>query len=83
MLLLFTCLFAWVMLSRMESYYSSAQVTSDLRMPVWPFFALMWLGVAVPVLTVFLRIVLMVIDPRRGLDHYERLDDGDGKESVR
>ena len=81
-LLVFSCLFAWMLLSRVQSYYASAQVTSDLRMPLWPFFALMWLGVTASVLTVFLRIVLMLVDPRRGLEHYERLDD-ETKENAR
>ncbi|PTW52947.1 TRAP-type mannitol/chloroaromatic compound transport system permease small subunit [Breoghania corrubedonensis] len=82
-LLVFTCLFAWMLMSRVGSYYASGQVTSDLRMPIWPFFALMWLGVAASVLTVFLRIVLMLLDPRRGLDHYERLDADDAGENAR
>ena len=82
-LFLFTCLFAWMLMMQVQSYYASAQVTSDLRMPLWPFFALMWLGVAASVLTVFLRIALMLADPRRGLDHYERIEGTDTGEASR
>lgn len=76
-LLIFTCLFAWMLLSRVESYYSSGQVTSDLRMPIWPLIALMWVGVVASVVTVLSRIILMLIDSRSGLDHYDRIDETD------
>jgi hypothetical protein len=45
-LLLFTVLLAWMLLGRVESAYASNESTFDLRLPVWPWLALIWLGVA-------------------------------------
>ena len=37
---------SWMTLARVESIRDSGQVTFDLRIELWPFYALAWLGVA-------------------------------------
>ena len=44
-LLLFTVLLAAMLLGRVESAYASNESTFDLRLPVWPWLAAIWLGV--------------------------------------
>jgi C4-dicarboxylate transporter, DctQ subunit len=60
-LLLFTVLLAWMLLGRVESAYASNEATFDLRLPVWPWLALVWLGVVASVVTITSRIVLMLL----------------------
>jgi TRAP-type C4-dicarboxylate transport system permease small subunit len=60
-LLLFTCVLAWMLLGRVESAYASNEATFDLRLPVWPWLAVIWLGVLASVFTIISRIVLMLL----------------------
>ena len=60
-LLLFTVLLAWMLLGRVESAYASNESTFDLRLPVWPWLALIWLGVLASAFTITTRIVLMLL----------------------
>jgi TRAP-type C4-dicarboxylate transport system permease small subunit len=60
-LLLFTLLLAWMLLGRVASAYASNEATFDLRLPVWPWLALIWLGVIASVLTISTRIVLVLV----------------------
>ena len=60
-LLLFTVLLAWMLLGRVESAYASAEATFDLRLPVWPWLAAIWLGVLASAFTITSRIVLMLL----------------------
>ena len=64
-LLLFTVLLAWKLLGRVESAFASNESTFDLRLPVWPWLAAIWLGVVAAVFTITTRILLMVlgVDP--------------------
>jgi C4-dicarboxylate transporter, DctQ subunit len=64
-LLLFAVLLAWMLLGRVESAFASDEATFDLRLPVWPWLGLIWLGVLASVFTISIRIVLMLlgIDP--------------------
>ena len=66
-LLLFTLLLAWMLLGRVESAYASNESTFDLRLPVWPWLAAIWLGVLASAFTITSRIVLMLlgIEPAR------------------
>jgi TRAP-type C4-dicarboxylate transport system permease small subunit len=66
-LLLFTLLLAWMLLGRVESAYASNESTFDLRLPVWPWLAAIWLGVLASAFTITSRIVLMLlgIEPER------------------
>jgi C4-dicarboxylate transporter, DctQ subunit len=67
-LLLFTLLLAWMLLGRVESAYASNESTFDLRLPVWPWLAAIWLGVLASVFTITSRIVLMLL----GVEPVER-----------
>jgi C4-dicarboxylate transporter, DctQ subunit len=60
-LLLFTGALAWMLLGRVESAYASSEATFDLRLPVWPWLAVIWLGVLASVFTITSRIVLMLL----------------------
>lgn len=37
---------SWMTLVRVQSTLDSGQTTSDLQLPLWPFYAIAWLGVA-------------------------------------
>lgn len=67
-LLLFTVLLAWMLLGRVESAFASNESTFDLRLPVWPWLAAIWLGVLASVFTITSRIVLMLLgfEPAEG-----------------
>lgn len=71
-LLTFTMLMAYMMYFRLASAYSSNEATFDLRLPAWPFIALIWLGCLVSVLMIILN---MVIKP---LSDDEHLHEGQG-----
>lgn len=60
-LLLFTGLLAWMLLDRVESAFASNESTFDLRLPVWPWLAAIWLGVVASVFTTLSRIVLTLL----------------------
>ena len=60
-LLLFTVLLAWMLLGRVESAFASNESTFDLRLPVWPWLAAIWLGAVASVLTILSRIVLTLL----------------------
>jgi C4-dicarboxylate transporter DctQ subunit len=55
-LLGFTVTMTWMMFYRVTSAYASNESTFDLRMPVWPFFLLIWLGCAASAITVAVSI---------------------------
>ena len=59
-LLLFTVLLAWKLADRLASAFASHEATMDLRLPVWPWLAVIWLGVVASVFTIAARIVLML-----------------------
>jgi C4-dicarboxylate transporter DctQ subunit len=59
-LLLFTVLLAWKLAGRLESAFASHEATMDLRLSVWPWLAVIWLGVVASVFTISARIVLML-----------------------
>jgi TRAP-type C4-dicarboxylate transport system permease small subunit len=60
-LLLFTVLLAWMLLGRLESAFASNESTFDLRLPVWPWLAAIWLGVVASVFTIVSRLVLVLL----------------------
>ncbi|AXS42220.1 TRAP transporter small permease [Breoghania sp. L-A4] len=73
-LLGFTLALTWMLLTRVSSAYSSGEATFDLRIPVWPFLAVIWLGVLASVFTIFSRIALLLLDERSKLEHYETVE---------
>lgn len=72
-LLAFTGLLCWKMLTRVLSAQASGETTMDLRIAAWPAMALIWAGVCVSVFTILARIVLIATG-RGSLDSYESLE---------
>jgi len=61
-------LLAWMLLRRVESAFASNESTFDLRLPVWPWLAAIWLGAVASVFTIVSRLVLVLLGtaPARG-----------------
>jgi TRAP-type C4-dicarboxylate transport system permease small subunit len=73
-LLLFTLLLTWKLLVAVLSAEASGVATMDLRLPHWPFFALVWAGVAAANLAILARLILVAAG-LAGLDAYETVAD--------
>ena len=58
-LLGFVVLLTWQMFGRVQSAYASNESTFDLRLPVWPLMTLIWIGTAVTIVTVLVRLYLI------------------------
>lgn len=76
-LLLFTLLLTWKLLHRVESAAAGGEATMDMRIPAWPFYAIIWAGVAVSILAVVARLII-IISGRGSLDHFDAVDDEGG-----
>ena len=68
-----TCLVAYRLAFPMLNAARNGEVTMELRLPLWPFFAVIWLGVVVSIVTVFTRLVL-VATGRGNLDEFDAVD---------
>jgi TRAP-type C4-dicarboxylate transport system permease small subunit len=60
-LLIFVVALAWKMSGRVLSARASGEATFDIALPIWPFLALVWSGVAASIVTVSVRIVLLAL----------------------
>lgn len=69
-LLLFTCLLTWKILERVLGAYASNDSTFELRLPHWPFFAALWLGLVAALFTTAVRLY-RVIAKGHDLDEFE------------
>ena len=69
-LLIFTVLLSWKMFDRVMSAFRSGEATFDLRLPAWPFLALICAGATVAIITVLARIVIIATG-RGSLDHFD------------
>ncbi len=69
-LLFFVVLLTWKMFERVESAMRSNESTFDLQIRVWPIMALIWVGTAVTIVTVVIRLYL-VATGRGTLEHSE------------
>jgi len=58
LLLFFTVLLTYQMFFRLRSAYLSNEATFDLRLPAWPFIALIWVGCAVSIVTITASVIL-------------------------
>jgi TRAP-type C4-dicarboxylate transport system permease small subunit len=59
MLFAFVCLLAWKVLDGTINTIRSNQVTYDLRLPMWPFIGLIWLGIMASLVTVATKLWLI------------------------
>ena len=69
-LLFFTVLLVWMMLARVRSAGLSGEATMDLRLPAWPFMALIWAGFLVSIPAILARLIL-VVTGRGTLDQFD------------
>lgn len=72
-LLIFTALLAWKIAERVFDAYSGGDVTMDLRLPHWPFFAVIWFGIAAALFTTAYRVWLIVMHGD-DLQEYDAID---------
>jgi len=72
-LLIFTGLLAWKIGERVLDAYSGGDVTMDLRLPHWPFFTTIWLGIAAALFTTAIR-VWLIAARGQGLEEFDAID---------
>lgn len=72
-LFVFTLALVVMMFVRLKGAYASGEATFDLRLPLWPFMALIWTGAAVSLVTISARII-MLARGGGGLDSFEEID---------
>lgn len=56
LLWLLAALLAWKMFDRVASALASGETTFDLRLPIWPFLALIWSGIAASLITIGVKV---------------------------
>ena len=72
-LLLFTVLLCWKVFDRVVNALVGGDATMELRLPHWPFFAAIWLGLVAAVFTTSVRLFL-VVARGRDLGGFEAID---------
>ncbi|HWK44253.1 MAG TPA: TRAP transporter small permease [Stellaceae bacterium] len=55
--------FAWTMATKVVGAHASGETTYDLSLPIWPFYALAWVGLAISVPLLILRLVRQLTRP--------------------
>lgn len=58
--LIFFGLLSWMLRAKVVSVFESSEQTFDLRMPVWPFYALAALGIALATVLLLLRLMRLI-----------------------
>ena len=61
--------FAWAMAGKVLDALSSGETTYDLHLPVWPFYALAWLGIGGSVLLLIVRLLRQFRHPMPDAEH--------------
>ena len=79
LLMVFCALLAWKVFARTASAFRSGEATFDLRLPVWPFLGLIWLGILVSVLTAAVKTVRIA----RGLEGLQSAEAQEIEEAAR
>lgn len=72
-LLIFTSLLAWKVGERVFDSYHGGDVTMDLRLPHWPFFAVIWIGIIAAMFTTAIRAWLIAVHDH-DLQEYDAID---------
>lgn len=72
-LLLFSILLTWKMYSRLASAFASNEATFDLRLPVWPFLAMIWLGALASLFMAAIRLFLLATGREAVLHHRKEM----------
>lgn len=73
LLLAFTLLMGWEILQRVLNTVAAGDTTAELRLPIWPFFAAIWLGLVAALFTTAVRLGLVVREGR-DLGEFEATD---------
>ena len=73
-LLGFTILLTWKIWERLQSALAGGDVTMDLRLPHWPFFLGIWLGLVAALFTTSVRLWLIAVRGR-GLGEFDGIDE--------
>ena len=63
----------WTLFDKVSTTYSANVSTFDMRIPVWPFFAIAWIGDVAAVLLIAIRTYRLIFHPQ---------DIHDAKETV-
>ena len=74
-LLFFTGLLAWKIGVRVSEAYSGGDVTMDLRLPHWPFFLIIWIGIIAALFTTAIRL-WMIAARGHGLQEFDAIAPG-------
>lgn len=72
-LLAFTALLAWKIGERVMDAYAGGDVTMDLRLAHWPFFAVIWVGIIAALFTTAYRVWLIAVHGH-DLQEYDAID---------
>lgn len=73
-LLIFSILLAWKIGERTLSAYTGGDATMELRLPHWPFFLSIWLGIVASVFTVAVRL-WKVVKWGQDLGEFDSIED--------
>lgn len=60
--LMFMAAFAWMLLARFPAVQRAHQLTSDLKLPVWPFYAIAAAGIVAAAVVGMIRLVELIRD---------------------
>ncbi|MCC5882622.1 MAG: TRAP transporter small permease [Halomonas sp.] len=71
----FVVVLAWVLFGRVETILRAGQTTSDLQLPLWPFYGAAWLGVVSASLLALARLALLIFRPGALPESSSTLDD--------
>lgn len=62
----------WTLFDKVQLTYQDQVQTFDLHLPVWPYYALAWLGDIAAVLLIAVRTWRLIVAPERIADHPEQ-----------
>jgi TRAP-type C4-dicarboxylate transport system permease small subunit len=63
--------FAWAMATKVLGTRADGETTYDLSLPIWPFYALAWAGLAISVLLLLLRLAGQMVHPTAARDQIQ------------
>ena len=58
--LIFMAIFAWMLLARFPSVLRAHQLTSDLKLPIWPFYAIAAIGIVAAGVVGLIRVIELI-----------------------
>jgi TRAP-type C4-dicarboxylate transport system permease small subunit len=58
--LIFMAAFAWMLLARFPAVQRAHQLTSDLKLPIWPFYAIAAIGIVAAAVVGLIRLIELI-----------------------